>query len=65
MHTVPIQLGGCCGCCCQSEWARIDTSAMTKRTRNPIRGIVETLKPPTDSTKDVIPLSLGTLAYAN
>ncbi len=35
------------------------TSDMTKRTRNPIRAIVETLKPPVGREAEVIPLSLG------
>jgi hypothetical protein len=55
--------GGCFPwACVQSDAAagwRVGVSDMTKRTRNPIRGIVETLKPPAGRTREVIPLSLG------
>jgi hypothetical protein len=42
-----------------SGWAPIDTSVTAKRTRNPIREVVETIHPPATPHKPIIPLSLG------
>lgn len=44
-----------------TDWTPIDISVTAKRTRNPIREVVETIHPPATPHKPIIPLSLGTL----
>jgi hypothetical protein len=40
-------------------WAVVQPSAMAQHTRNPIREIVDVLKPSPNPAKAVIPLSIG------